>query len=375
MPAAITALVGLATAAVGAAGALAGIGVLGAAGVSLAQTGQLSMAPIREEFADVADSFVDAFEPIATALAPTFRSAVDSLQLMAGPLATASTELLAMRDVFSGFVNFLTRSIPSFTQEFLAFTQAAMPVISSFGRFLANIDVFGVFADTIRSSLPFLAILGTTLKRLAPLVVEISKGFLAVATTLLKLISIGVGLLNVLDKTLFFFIPLRSIIGLVAGALLTLISVVTLAKIAMTGATGAALSWIFSMESGLIPTLQKVIAANTAWNITLAQTVALVTILTGGLLFVSGIVLPKLIDQFDLFGSSIANARKELGRFSATQSSFDVGGGGVGGGRAEIYNDNSTTVINAGSRDSAARQRYSNEFERRQQVDSVFGSG
>jgi len=127
MPAAITGIVALGGAALAAAGALAGITALGAMGVSLQQSGELSMDPLNEMFNDVGDAFIDAFAPLSMTFAPLIRDAARELETLMGPLATAASGLQMFTDEFQAVTQLAGDALPSMVSLSLRFADAVMP--------------------------------------------------------------------------------------------------------------------------------------------------------------------------------------------------------------------------------------------------------
>jgi hypothetical protein len=371
LPSAIAALGGLATAAIGAVGALGAIGGLGAVGFSLQESGEVSMKPITERLDEIGDTFFDAFEPLAREFAPVFRYALDSLEQMAGPLADASSALTAFTDDFRGAVDFISGSIPSLVGGMLEFADAAMPVLSEFFSALANSDILGVLASHLDQALIPLYAMANGFAQIIPAILKISQGFLIVAGS----ITYFLGLVSRLINTFPF---LAEMIGLASGAFLTLIAYVSISSLVTGGLIGKAYALAATMGGRVVSAVGKAVTAMLGYTATTWQayfaTAALVGVLTLGL----GVLLPKIIDHFDILGSNIGDAQSKLEEFEKTKQGMrgdigtDVGVSGMGGG-SNPYVDNSTTVINAGNRDDAARQQYGNSWEKQQHVDSVFG--
>jgi len=386
IPAAVVGLGALATAAVGAAAALGGIVGLGAIGVMLAETGELDTQPLQERLAEVGDSFVDAFAPLASSLAPTIEYAISEIEAMMGPLAAANSGLLQFRDDFQAATGFVTSALPSFTAELLAFSEAAMPLVSGLMQTIAGMDFFGYLGSQLSEALPELMMLGDALDEILPAVVNLSQGFLTVAAVIGTSIGMVVGLMNL-------FPGLTTALGTVAAGMLTVVAVSGLWQIAVAGLTGQLVGLATTLVTNVVTALNAHIASligvqAASWGAYVA-TAAFLGLLTFG-------VVPALASAasgFNLLGGNINDARKELEKFAAVNNGF----GGVtpmagaqptrsgatnpysntmpsGGSSTNLYQDQSTTVIYADDRDSAARQQYSSEYERKQHRDSVFGN-
>lgn len=373
LPAAITGVIALGTAALGAAGALAGIGALGAAGYSLQQSGELSMEPITERLGEVTDAFAEAFGPLARKFAPVFEEALLSIEQMAGPLAQASSGLLAFRDEFEGMFNFLEGAIPSAVSGILSFTEAAMPIIDGIINTIIEADILGFLSNQLAEALPQLVSLASTIANLIPAIVHLSQGFLVVAQVIGIMLSPLITMINT-------FPVLGKVLGLVIGSFLTLVSLISLHNVLMSGASLAVLNYAKVAGSYLVAGLIAAYEAMLTYTgSTVAATVATaaLTVAVATLVGVLTLGVGALASHFFGLGKNIKGARKELERFNQTGTALGSNSfgspSGVGPNGQSAYHDNSTTIIQAGDRDDAARQQYSSAYEKQQHVDSVFG--
>jgi hypothetical protein len=377
LPAAITALGGLAAAAIGAAGVLGAIGGLGVIGISLEQTGDIGLDPIVEELQSLGSTFKDAFGPLAESFAPIIRDFITEMELMAGPLATASSALLEFRGMFEGFGQFLGDALPSFTRDFLAFTQAAMPVLQGVFNTLASVDIFGILANNLAKALPMLVLMGQSLMEILPAILQVSHGFLVVASVLTYVVGVVSTIINTVPY-------LGEVLGILAGAFLTLTAAATMYNLAQTSTITLARKWAATAAGTLLTGIKSAIIGfaqltATVWGlsssllVSIALTATLIGLLTGGL----AIAVAGLASIFDNLTDSIGGARQELKQFQ--NEGIDSRGPAYaepgGRGDSNVYRDNSTTIINANDRDSASRQQYRSEYEQGQRIDSVFGSG
>jgi hypothetical protein len=370
LPAAIVGVGALATAALGAAAALGGIAGLGAVGMMLTREGGLSTDSLMQRLREVGDSYLEAFAPLARSLAPVMESAIASVERMSGPLADASAGLLAFRDEFQGVTAFITGALPSFTNELLAFSHAAAPLVADVVGAISGVDFFGFFAQELASAWPALVMMGQAITQILPAIVHLSQGFLVVAAVLTGV----VGMVSMLANQ---FPMLTTAIGAVIGALVILISVTTLYTIATNGLVSASLTAAKSLlwTTGAYIRQAGAAIVGAVANMTFAQSLALVA----STMLIGIPLAAMLAEKFGDLAGNISNARKELDKFANSKNAMNgdipVGGSSATGGAANPYIDNSTTVINAGDRDSAARQQYSSSYEKHQYRDSVFGSG
>jgi len=372
MPAAITGIVALGGAALAAAGALAGIGALGAMGVSLQQSGELSMEPINQMMADVGEAFVDAFAPLSKTFAPLIRNAATELETMMGPLATAASGLQMFTDEFQAVTQLAGNVLPSMVSLSLRFSDAVMPVLAGIGRFLVQKDIFGFMANQLATALPALVRIGLAFTEILPAVIRLSQGFLTFASFLFigaQVMSLVINKMGILAPIIGGLISLY--FGLVAAS--TLYTIATAASIKTIGRFALALA------VKAIPAIKGAISSLAAYTgmsyAAATATAVLLSVVTLGAAAI-GVMSAGWLE----LGSNIGSATKSLRQFARTSNgigSTNLGANGSGfgsGDRAGFYQDNSTTVIQAGDKDSAARQQYASEYEKQQHVDSVFGS-
>ncbi len=371
IPAAVVGLGALATAAIGAAAALGGIGALGAMGIMLSETGELNTKPIRERLSEVSDSFVEAFSPLAQQFAPVVNSAIDEVDSMMGPLATASAGLMQFRDEFKATVGFITSNLPSFIATALAFSDAAMPLLTGVMETVSGMNLFGYLATQLHIALPALVRIGSALMQILPAVVNLSQGFLEVASVLSLVIGRFSWLLNLSPM-------LTTVLGGLLGTLLVLVTATTLYSIAQQGLIGTSLGLAKSL---FVATGAKLKSAAASAYATMANWGLFYSMLAVISATVVGIaVVGVLADRFGSLAGNAANAREELEKFASVNNGLNTistenGWGGQSNGNrgSSIYQDNSTTVIYADGKDSAARQQYSSSYEQKQHVDSIFG--
>jgi len=377
MPAAITGLVTLGGAALIAAGALAGIGGLGLMGIGMDGSGGISIDAINEALSGLKDSFVDAFAPLSQKFAPLIQTTITELERMMGPLAGAASLLTEFQDTFMGAMRTATDILPGLVQTSLSFAQATLPLLEGIASFILNKDILGFLSNQLANALPELAILGNVLVEMLPAIVRISQGFLLFASAL----AVPIGLISYLINTIPY---LGQVLGLLGASFLGLIGISTLYTIQTVAATkatlnlarsivGTAISGLKSFALALKPMILQLHAYTISTLGATYGTIALVGALTLGIGAVA-----IFASQFAILGGNIKEATKNLRQFANTKNAMDGGtsfgtGVGTGGGsRATAYRDNSTTIIQAGDRDSAARQQYSSSYEKQQHVDNIF---
>jgi len=364
LPVAIAGVTALGVAAITAAGALAGIGLIGALGISLRETGELSLDPITERLSDISDAFVDAFSPLARSLAPFVETLLTEIEAMMGPLATASSGLLDFRQQFSAATAFITKAVPKVVSSLLGFAEATTPILAGLVTFVSDANILQSLATILADALPLLIRLGNFLVNLIPLIIQLSQGFLVVAAATASVIGPFVNFLTSVKGLVPF-------IGVLIGMFINLVAISTVYSVVTSGATAAALK--FAAVIGI-----QAVQALTAYIGTTATAVVVTGTLIGLLTFGLAPLLSSLGGLFGSFGSNVASARQELEQFADAQNGIgDTGFGGSASAQtssSSVYRDDSTTIIQSTNRDGAARQQYSSQYERRQQIDSVFGA-
>jgi len=379
MPAAIAGVTALGGAALAAAGALGAVGALGAMGMGLQQDGQMGLQPLADRLDEIGQTFADAFGPLARALRPALTEALTVIENMAGPLAQASSGLLAFKDEFIGMANFVATNLPPLVNQTLSFAHAIMPLASAFFQFLANSNIVGIFADQLAKALPHLIGIGNAIIDILPFVMRISHAFLVFVDVLFRTTGF---LLNFINHIPF----LAEALALATGAFLTAVSAMTIYTAVTTGASGATLTLAKSVLSLIGKAIASYIAvlgmtfnaisaytgstlAAAAATFTLAAAIAAVT--AGLSLLAAG-----AIKNLTKMGGKVGDVRDELNKLN--QSGNALGSTSFGSSSSSPYTtgsgmvDNSTTIIDATDKDSAARQQYASKYEQQQQIDSVF---
>ena len=379
LPAAISAVAGLATAALTAAGGLAVLGGLALGGMMLTPSGQLSTEPLMERLRGLFDTFLTEFEPVMRQFEGLAIGAFDQFEQMLGPLAQASTTLTVLEDEFNAVLSTITGGLPRAVQTMAAFAEATAPVLGMVLGQLMSADVLTFFIQQLSRLEPVIFVLIGSLKELIPAIVIVSEGFLLTVTVLSSFAAI---LSTVINR----FPILGQLLGFAASLVLILASATTIASLATMAyntaliqeiatlyaaakahliANSAVAKWI----AGQIAAAKAAIASALGISATTAAVVALIGALTLGV----GALAAASSGFLDL-RDSIGLANAELEKFNElTPGDVDTGGQlGVNGRSPRGGGNSYTTVIDANGQDAAARQQYSESYER-QHVDSVFG--
>lgn len=366
IPAAIVALGGLAAAAITAMGALGAIGILGLGGMALQGNGELDIQPILNRLQSIFDAFITAFTPLMKTFVAPVKNAFNTIEALADPLAQAASGLTAFQSLFNDTLATVAQGLPSFTAKLVAFGQAAIPILRGFIQFVNNTDFIGFFAEQLQRASMSIKIIIESVKQLLPFIINLSQGFLLVASVILGTISIIAAIAN-------HFPLLTAAIGAVIGALLLLVTVTTIYTLitsssAISAAVGFAASLLKTAGAAIIAKFGIV-------GLTLAV-VALTSAITLGL---AGVI--SFSGAFDDLTGSIMGANSSLREFNKLtgRSSFSSGFSGPGnpigqtGGQGNKYN---VTVNSGGDKDNAARSAYTSSYElkQREQTNSIFGS-
>lgn len=366
IPAAIVALGGLAAAAITAMAALGAVGVLGLGGMALQGNGELDIQPIMDRLKGIFDAFITAFTPLMKTFVAPVKNAFNTIEALADPLAQAASGLTAFQSLFNDTLATVAQGLPSFTAKLVAFGQAAIPILRGFIQFVNNTNFIGFFAEQLQRASISIKIIIESVKQLLPFIINLSQGFLLVASVILGTISIVAAIAN-------HFPLLTAAIGAVIGALLLLVTVTTLYSIVTAS---SAISAAIGFAGSLLKTAAAAIIAQTS----LAGFVALLLPLTVLVAFISyGLI--DLSSIFDDLTNSIMGTNDSLRQFHKLtgRSSFSSGFSGPGnpigqaGGQGSNYD---VSVVSDGDKDRAARSAYTSSYElkQREQTNSIFGS-
>jgi len=358
MPAAISALAGLATAGVAAAAALGGLGALAIGGMMLTPSGQLSTAPLMERLRGLFDTFLTEFEPVMRQFEGLAIGAFDEFEQMLGPLAQASMSLTVLEDEFSAVVSTITNGLPRAVQAATAFAEVTGPILSTVLGQLMSSNVLKFFANQLNRLAPIIYVLIASLKQILPAIIRVSEGFLLVVTGL-----------SMFAAALSFVINKVPLLGQILGALVSVILVAVSATTLYSLTLGALSTSLGITATSLLGTAKAAVISAATFQSGTVAAIAFWSALTLGIATVAA-----LSTNFLDLADSVGLANTELEKFNELTPG-DVGTGdqfGVNGRSPRGGGNSYTTVIDANGQDAAARQQYSESYER-QHVDSVFG--
>jgi len=336
LPAAISGVVALGGAALAAAGALAAVAGIGLLGLATTPSGDLSLSTLQRRITEVANTFLDAFAPIAQHFVPLAEDGFDGLQNIARDLAVRLDTLFAVTDDARAFITYLEQSVGPTLERIAEFGIAALPIFEAIEGGLADMGLVRSFASVLADTLPSLALLSSMLVQLLGPLFRVSQGFLRVAVVLgfaFTIITRVLGAVPFLAETL----------GVLAGALLVATTATQLMNLATTGLitqfgrlvyVGLArveaffASYISSTTAATLATLAFAAAAVTLLGILSAGIVPALGLTSGGFSGLSGDIddATESLRQFDqqsavgapTFGAAPTAGRGRRGYPSAT---------------------------------------------------------
>lgn len=349
MPAAIGALMGLATAALASAAALGGIAGLGLMGLA----SQRGNGNIGEGFQDIIEelreSFKDSFLPLADQFTDLAEDGIEGLERLFDQVAQIGYRFRSLRDEARALGGYVMGFVTSAVRNIHALTEAFKGVFTVFGEWMSTTDIIGAFVDVTQQALPpLMGIIHSTLDML-PALMKLSMGFLNVTEHIFAFFG---ALWNVVDA----LGPLGIWLGSVIGVMLALTSAIAFSAkmwgIWSNVVGGTALKSMAASVLGLESlTLAQIKAAGAAQLLKRALvSLAGVFLLGGALTF-----LGDFVSGWLGAGSAIDEATSSLKDFESVRGgmdSFDSGGfSGVSRGAETQWVDNSKTEVNVSGGD------------------------
>lgn len=359
IPAAISGLVALGGAALAAAGALAGVGGLALLSGVLTQSGEVDTTQLTERIEELFDEATAELGPVAQQFAPLLDESFQTIEDTIAGIADRADVFRRVVGDAEGALQYLEETVPSAMADIVRFGDAAMPIIAGVIREAGNMGILRAFADLIVRMGPNLAILTKLLIGVLPAVIQLSQGFLYAATALTTVLY-GFG--RIIDVVPYA----GQVIGLLTGALLTLISATALYTVTTSGAVASALGLAGSMLTS-IPYIGSYIASlSTAtisvygFSVSLKTAAASAAVLLGVLSLGLVPILGGLSGGFTDLSSDIDKATSSLESFASASGSLDgtqVGvNGGVGAtgsrGQSGGYQDASQITVVAGDKET-----------------------
>lgn len=338
IPAVIGGLVALAAAAAAAAAALAGITALGAIGFGLAEGDGNITDGLSEALEQIQDDFLDAFRPMAERLAHVFEGALDGLGRLFQRIANRGDALMGFVNEAQDVGSFLVDTIPPFLQDVAQFADAADEALGVVINRMGNVDIFAALANVLADVLPPLLALGDALLDLAPVLFNISVGFLRVTNQVLNFFGLIGDLLSFLPLTQEQF-------GLFTAAILASASAILILNTALVANLFSSIVSIGRTILSAVATLWTYTSANYAAAesaLFLAHASRLASAAIGGLALGGlGLVVGSIAGVFNQTSNSIDSATDSLRAFERQSSRMsgganpyrnpDVGRGDVAG--------------------------------------------
>jgi len=222
MPVAITAMVGLATAAFAAAASLAAIAGFGALGLGLVD-GQFDSERLADAFQDIKDAFIESFAPLAEALQPTFERGLAGLKKFFQAVGREGDALVALTDEARAFGGFVIDFVPDMLRTLASVVNGLASIFGNIGRWLENnfTDAMRSMVEMTAQAMPtFAEFVQIILSAIGP-ITRLSLGFMRVVNVIMRVIGAIGAFINWLGIS-------WEVLGLVIGSLLTFISVAAL---------------------------------------------------------------------------------------------------------------------------------------------------
>jgi hypothetical protein len=360
LPAAISGIVALGGAALAAAGALAGVGGLALLSGVLTADGEVDTSQLTERIEELFDEATAELGPVAQQFAPLLD---ESFQTVEDTIADIADRVGVFRRVVGdaeGALQYLEETVPVAMADIVRFGDAAMPIIAGVIREAGNMGILRAFADLIVRMGPNLATLTKLFVGLLPAIIQLSQGFLYVATFL-------TGFLYAIGRLIDVVPYAGQIIGVMTGALLTLVSATALYTITQSGAIAATIGLTKSVLSAAAAFIGKytvgvfsAIAGTYGFTTALISATVAAATLIGVLTLGLGPVLGFLSGGFTDLSSDIDKATSSLESFASASDSLDgtqVGvNGGMGatgaGGASGGYQDASQITVVAGDKET-----------------------
>lgn len=360
IPAAISGIVALGGAALAAAGALAGLGGLALLSGVLTPGGEVDTSQLTERIETLFDEAAEEMGPVVQQFAPLLDESFETIEDTIGDIADRADVFQRVVGDAEGALQYLEATVPSAMADIVRFGDAAMPIIAGVIREAGNMGILAAFADLIVRMGPTLATLTKLLIGTLPAVIQLSQGFLYIATALTGVLYAFGRLIDVVPYA-------GQTIGLLTGALLTLISATALYTITQSGAIAAtigltksvlaaAAAFVGKYTVGVFAAIEGTYGLTTALLSATVAAAALIATLTLGL----GVILPAIGGGFTDLSSDIDKATSSLESFASASESLDgtqvgvdgqMGGGGRGRG-TRGYQDASQITVVAGDKET-----------------------
>lgn len=353
LPAAITALVTLGTAALAAAGAIGAIGGLGLLGLAQQRGGGNIGEGFKDILKEIKTDFLDAFAPLAEMFTPIARDALQGLEALFDAIAARGDVLAQMRDDARALGGFILDTVPPLLSALTGLAEAFGPIFGAFGEWAKGTDVLAGFADVTRRALPYFITLIGAIAGLLPLIVDLSLGFLKVASTIVMVVLGVTRLIGIFSPLLDMLGLTGSTLGVIIGLLLTLVTVMAVwNKLTKLQTLLMGSKFIATLEAVGIALWQMIAAEIGAVGATIAL-IGVVTVLLG-VLTLGVSVIGGWAAQWGSASSAIDEATKSLKGFKNAQKGLGRGVGvGVPVGRdAKMGGVNQTNITIEGANSS-----------------------
>lgn len=349
------ALAGVASAMIGAAGAgatLIGLGLVGH-GEDMGE----AFANAKKEAKELGTAIFEVMQNPAKKFAPIQAEIFDMIPGEMSGLAESLEGITVFEELIKGSIKGVIGWLGALVDMFVANEEAISDVTGTFGNVIGHgiIDFFRYFIQEGQKSQNSLILFGSALKTILKIIYNLSKGVSAVLAGFQPLLNVILLISKVLNN--------KFVMSLVAG----LAVMITTIKVSMILAgVIATLSGIMGggMVSGIIKgivALQAYIAKLLVLQGVAAETAMAVSAATLGLGLLAG-------------GAAAIYTKKKLSSDIGDVSHGDAFGGGAGGGRQTVINNNEINI--SGDADRKSREKMFDAFdERKNQNDSMSMGG
>lgn len=250
LPALVTALVAVAAAAFAAAAALAAMTVFGAMGAGMVRGNGDMMEGLQEILNELQADFMDAFTPIMRQFRPLFEDTMEGLGMLFQRIANLDHVLRSLEDEARRFGDFISDFTVGTIRDMGRMVEAFDGVFSMIAGFMQDMDLLMELTQFMGRVLPELTIFTALAVETIIRLVEMSEGFLLVATAIGVAISflfdlmdflgvsnkqMGVLIATVLTAATAYFIFSSSIMSAVIPSLAALGTKMLAAISSLTG--------------------------------------------------------------------------------------------------------------------------------------------
>ena len=380
LPVVISSIIALGAAAVAAAGSLGAIGALGLFGMGVQEAGgtEGSFQEISSRLQELGSDILSVFAPLAERFAPLMRDALNGVLRTFERIAVELRGLLDLRQAARDFGQFVSDAVVGLVDTAISLTKAFLPVFRIIGDSVKQSNILKTVVNDFSDVLPMLVSMVNLIIGALSHIVELSKGFLAVAVTASVFVAVIYdiihGLLSLFtstekaDKALGFFIgSLLAVttITIVFGKVLLALSTINKTFIGTMLVSAAAtikdaLAKIYNATASIVAAKANIAYIDTAAGVAAVSITVVGSILL--LVFAVSVLagwVGGLTGKFGKLNERIKETQKSLEQFGKTRDDLGTGEFGAtmgsGGSGRNVYYDN-TVNINGGDQNTMRRE-------------------